>query len=152
MVVCSCLCGVAFADIVGSFFDMAVLQRVRAATVVKYVCCTPSLAGDYGLAYFTDNISLTTVWLVKSKELPYWRADISIFIDYFLARCGRLLIFHIPQHAVSVNTRQWDGATKLDTVTWLAISVSLHTLLVPEDECLCLCNQPCFATSGSKRS
>ena len=47
MVVCCCLCGVAFADIVGSFFDMAVLQRVRAATVVKYVCYTPSLAGDY---------------------------------------------------------------------------------------------------------
>ncbi len=59
--------------------NTAVLQRVRAAKVVHQVrgINVTSLGRDDGLAYFADDIGLTTVRLIISKKLPYTRADFS---------------------------------------------------------------------------
>ncbi len=70
---------------------------------------------------------LTTVRLIISKKLPYRRADFSSFIYNFLARCGTHFLLMKRDPADQHETTIWRNQT--DTVTWLAVSVSLPTLL-----------------------
>ncbi len=103
------------------------LQRVSAAKVVHQVRGITSLGGDDGLAKFADDIGLTMVRLIISKKLPYWRADFSSFIYNFLVRCGTHFLLMKRNPADQHETTIWRNQT--DTVTWLAVIVSLPTLL-----------------------
>ena len=85
--------------------NTALLQSVSAAKVVKQVC--GSVGGDDGQTFPV----LSTI-----------------------SSLAAALTFHLSLHAagsviVESNTRQRCGATKHDTVTWLAVRVSLPTLL-----------------------
>ncbi len=77
--------------------------------------------------WLADDIGLTTVRLIISKKLPYRRADFSSFIYNFLARCGTHFLLMKRDPADQHETTIWRNQT--DTVTWLAVSVSLPTLL-----------------------
>ena len=91
------------------------LQSVSAAKVVKQVC--GSVGGDDGQTYKIPKTAILTFPVLST-----------------ISSLAAALTFHLSLHAagsviVESNTRQRCGATKLDTVTWLAVRVSLPTLL-----------------------
>ncbi len=139
MVVC-CLCGVAATDVDG-WIRMCSKGWARLRWYIRFVV----LAGTTVL----HNLQTTLVWLrvrlIISKKLPYWRTDFSSFIYNFLARCGTHFLL-MKRNPADQHETIWRNQT--DTVTWLAVSVSLPTLLgYQRASAFVNATKTCFATS-----
>ena len=94
-------------------------------------------------------IGLTAVRLINPRN--NWGADLSVFIDNFLARCGTHLSL-LTLHCFCYETHIQDEILLLFHDRPLACRSMRCSPQVSEEACLCSCSQPCYATSGSKRS
>ncbi len=109
------------------WLNTVVLQRVSAAKVVHQVrgINVTSLGGDDGLASFADDIGLTTFRLIISKKNCH-TGELTFPLLFTISSFAAALIFCLWKGIQQTSTRQRYGATKPDTVTWLAVSV--HSL------------------------
>ncbi len=89
------------------------LQRVSAGTTVLH------------------NLQTTLVWLRSDLYYPKncHTGELTFPLLFTISSFAAALIFCLWKGIQQTSTRQRYGATKQDTVTWLAVSVSLPTLL-----------------------
>ncbi len=87
----------------------------------------PVLAGTTVL----HNLQTTLVWLRSDLYYPKncHTGELTFPLLFTISSFAAALIFCLWKGIQQTSTRQRYGATKHDTVTWLAVSVSLPTLL-----------------------
>ncbi len=87
----------------------------------------PVLAGTTVL----HNLQTTLVWLRSDLYYPKncHTGELTFPLLFTISSFAAALIFCLWKGIQQTSTRQRYGATKRDTVTWLAVSVSLPTLL-----------------------
>ncbi len=87
----------------------------------------PVLAGTTVL----HNVQTTLVWLRSDLYYPKncHTGELTFPLLFTISSFAAALIFCLWKGIQQTSTRQRYGATKHDTVTWLAVSVSLPTLL-----------------------
>ncbi len=87
----------------------------------------PVLAGTTVL----HNLQTTLVWLRSDLYYPKncHTGELTFPLLFTISSFAAALIFCLWKGIQQTSTRQRYGATKPDTVTWLAVSVSLPTLL-----------------------
>ncbi len=125
MAVC-CLCGVAATDVVG-WIGLCSKWWARLRWYIKFVVLPlPVLAGTTVL----HNLQTTLIWL-RSDLYPKncHTGELTFPLLFTISSLAAALIFCLWKGIQQTSTRQRYGATKRDTVTWLAVSVSLPTLL-----------------------
>ncbi len=93
---------------------------------IKFVVL-PVLAGTTVL----HNLQTTLVWLRSDLYYPKncHTGELTFPLLFTISSFAAALVFCLWKGIQQTSTRQRYGATKLDTVTWLAVSVSLPTLL-----------------------
>ncbi len=93
---------------------------------IKFVVL-PVLAGTTVL----HNLQTTLVWLRSDLYYPKncHTGELTFPLLFTISSFAAALIFCLWKGIQQTSTRQRYGATKRDTVTWLAVSVSLPTLL-----------------------
>ncbi len=93
---------------------------------IKFVVL-PVLAGTTVL----HNLQTTLVWLRSDLYYPKncHTGELTFPLLFTISSFAAALVFCLWKGIQQTSTRQRYGATKRDTVTWLAVSVSLPTLL-----------------------
>ncbi len=104
------------------------LQRVSAAKVVHQVRGISSRKAGTTVLH---NLQTTLVWLRSDLYYPKncHTGELTFPLLFTISSFAAALIFCLWKGIQQTSTRQRYGATKHDTVTWLAVSVSLPTLL-----------------------